>query len=91
MNAYRDENSVPTLIASSLDDGTTTVRILANPSTHALFVNDAHGAGGDAVNGNAPRDGNNVPVFMAVSSEDGFTPVQVYADAITGKILTDSN
>lgn len=41
-NAYRDENSVPTLIASSNTDGQTPVRLYADPVTHRLLV-DATG------------------------------------------------
>ncbi len=37
-NAYRDENSVPTLIASSNVDGKTPVRLYADPVTHRLLV-----------------------------------------------------
>lgn len=44
-NAYRDENSVPTLIASSLTDGKTPVRLYADPITHRLLVDLAGGSG----------------------------------------------
>lgn len=37
-NAYRDENNVPTIIASSNVDGTTPVRVYADPTTHRLLV-----------------------------------------------------
>lgn len=37
-NAYRDENDVPTLIASSNSDGITPVRVYADPTTHRLLV-----------------------------------------------------
>ncbi len=37
-NAYRDENNVPTLIASSSTDGKTPVRVYADPTTHRLKV-----------------------------------------------------
>lgn len=37
-NAARDENSVPTLIASSSADGKTPVRVYADPDTHRLLV-----------------------------------------------------
>lgn len=51
-NAYRDQNSVPTLIASSNVDGSTPVRIYADPVTHRLLV-DAGGssAGIISING----------------------------------------
>lgn len=44
-NAYRDENSVPTIIASSSADGITPVRLWADPTTHRLLV-DLNGGGG---------------------------------------------
>lgn len=44
-NAYRDENSVPTLIASSNVDGFTPVRVYADPVTHRLLVNLGGGGG----------------------------------------------
>lgn len=45
-NAYRDENSVPTLIASSNVDGFTPIRIYADPVTHRLLVDSIGGGGG---------------------------------------------
>lgn len=45
MNAYRDENSVPTLIAVSNVDGFTPVRLWADPVSHRLLVDLAGGAG----------------------------------------------
>ena len=44
-NAYRDENSVPTLIAVSSTDGKTPTRLYADPTTHRLLV-DAVASGG---------------------------------------------
>ncbi len=102
VNAYRDENSVPTLIAASNADGQTIVRVLANPTNHALKVDDAS-TGSDAGNNsnNAQKDENSVPVLICVSSEtttvggvnfiQGITPVEVYADPATGMLLIDSN
>lgn len=37
-NAYRDENNVPTLIACSLSDGFTPIRLYADPTSHRLLV-----------------------------------------------------
>ena len=48
-NAYRDENNVPTLIASSSVDGESPIRVYANPTTHRLLVEDT--ASGGAVGG----------------------------------------
>lgn len=44
--AYRDENNVPTLIASSNVDGFTPVRVYADPVTHRLLVDSAGGGSG---------------------------------------------
>lgn len=44
-NAYRDENSVPTLIGASSADGFTPVRVYADPTTHRLLVDLAGGSG----------------------------------------------
>ncbi len=87
-NAYRDENSVPTLIAASNLDGTTIIRVLADPTNHGLEVNDDT-TGTDFGVPNAVRDENFVPVLLAVSSVDGVTPVEVYADS-SGNLLVDS-
>lgn len=46
-NAYRDENSVPTLIAASNVDGKTPIRLWADPVTHRLLV-DSNGGGGSS-------------------------------------------
>jgi hypothetical protein len=44
-NAYRDENSVPTLIAASSADGSTPIRVWADPTTHRLLVDLVSGSG----------------------------------------------
>ncbi len=87
-NAYRDQNSVPTLIAALNTDGVTVTRVLVNASTHALKISDGT-TGSDHGVANAVRDENNVPVLLAVSSADGVTPVEVYADS-SGNLLIDS-
>lgn len=43
-NAYRDENNVPTMIASSSVDGKTPVRLYADPSTHRLLTDNIGGS-----------------------------------------------
>lgn len=102
VNAYLDENSVPTLIAASNADGKTIVRVEVDPTNHGLSVDDDT-TGSDAGNNknNAARDENNRPVLIAVASEtitvngvnfiEGVTPVEVYADPATGELLIDSN
>jgi hypothetical protein len=69
-NAYRDENSVPTLICASKNDGVTIVRIEADPLTNRILVSDSS-AGSDNGNnkGNAMKDENSVPVLIGVSSQ----------------------
>lgn len=88
-NAYRDENSVPTMIAAQNTDGTTIVRILADPSANALKVSDGT-TGTDHGPGNDLRDENSVHALLAVSSSDGITPVVVYADS-SGNLLVQSS
>lgn len=87
-NAYKDENSIPTLIAALNTDGKTVVRIKINPVNNALKYVDAS-TGSDHGPTNDLRDENNVPCLMAVSSADGKTPVVVYADT-NGNLLVKS-
>lgn len=44
-NAFRDQNSVPTLLGVSMIDGVTPVPIWADPVTHRLLVDGAGGGG----------------------------------------------
>lgn len=43
--AYRDQNNVPTLIASSSADGQTPIRLWADPVTHRLLVDSGSASG----------------------------------------------
>lgn len=88
-NASRDENNVPTLLGGLETDGKTLVRIKADPTSHALSVDDDV-TGSDHGPTNAPRDENSVPALMGVSSADGKTPVVIYATS-AGELLIDSN
>jgi hypothetical protein len=88
-NAKHDENSVPTVIAASKNDGRTIVPIFANPSNNALNVSDGN-TGTDYGRSVAIIDENGVSVIMAVSSTDGVTPVEIYADPVNGKLLIQS-
>lgn len=88
MNAYRDENSVPTIIGVRNTDGETITRIQANPSTHRLKINDGT-TGTDFPRLNAARDENDVPSLIAVSSSDGQTPITLYVNS-NGELLIDS-
>ncbi len=87
--AKKDENGVSTLIGVLNTDGLQTVRVKANPTNHALKVNDAS-TGSDNGPTNAKKDGNDVSTLLAVSSVDGVTPVVVYTDS-SGNLLIDSN
>lgn len=88
-NAYRDENSVPTLIGALDTDGSTVARVEGNAFSHALKVNDGT-TGSDFGPKNALKDENGVSTLIAVSSADGITPVVVYTDA-NGRLLVDSS
>lgn len=87
--AKRDNNMVPSLLATIDSDGQTPVVILADPSAHGLEINDDT-TGSDLSDDIASRDNNYVPVLMAVSEDDGVTPVAVYGNA-SGELLIDSN
>ena len=90
--AALDENGVPSLVAALNTDGTTPIRITANPTNHGLSISDNIS---DNINGSdngrtvAYRDENSKPVLLAVSSVDGVTPVEVYANS-SGELLVDS-
>lgn len=88
-NARKDNNSINTLLAAGSNNGTTTVLITIDPTTHALGVSDG-ASGSDFGRTPAVRDQNSVPVIMAVSNIDGVTPVEIYADPATGKLLIQS-
>lgn len=89
MEAKRDENRVTTLLGGLSTDGVTPTRVEADPTTHALAVNEGS-TGSDHGPENAPRDENRIPVLMAVSSADGVTPVVVYANS-DGELLIDGS
>ena len=91
MQASRDQNNTPTLIAVANTDGDTLIKVKANPVSGRLLVDI--GSGGTDQGPTEPiepRDENYVPGLMAVSSEDGETPVVVYATA-EGRLLIDNN
>ena len=88
-NAYRDENSIATIIGVLDSNGTTISRVTADPTTHFLDVSDSD-TGDDYGPDNATKDENNIPIMMAVSSSDDKTPVAVYVDS-SGHLLVDSS
>lgn len=88
-NASRDQNNVPTLLATLNTDGATLVLVKADPTNHGLKIDD-NTTGSDHGPTDALRDQNFVTALMGVSSADGVTPVSVYADS-NGNLLVDSN
>ena len=88
MNAKRDANHVPTLIATSNADGVTIVDVEVTASINALNVSNGT-TGTDYGTTNAQRDGNHKPVLIGVSAADGLTPVEVYCDS-SGNLLVRS-
>lgn len=85
----RDDNRVPTLVATSNVDGSTVVSVRANPSTHRLIATNGNTGSGFSYT-NAQRDANRIPALWAVSNVDGVTPVPVYADS-NGKLLIQTS
>lgn len=89
MNAAKDENGISTLLAATVSEVATPIRISADSTTHRLSVQDSSaGVNGGPVN--ASRDENDIPVLLATSSADGVTPVVVYGCAL-GRLLIDRN
>jgi len=91
-NAGHDENARPTLIGVSNVDGVTIEQVTADPSTHALIVDDGT-TGSDLGNNNgvALLDENSVSVLMAESSAGDGTLVEVYVNDSTGHLLVNSH
>lgn len=91
MDALHDENGRPTVIVVSEDDGKTIVNITANPTTHAMSINNGD-AGDDNGNnqGNAMMDGNMVSGWTALSSAGDGKIIELYAD-INGALLIQSS
>lgn len=79
-NAKKDENGVNSLTGASSADGTTILRMYANPATHRLDISDGT-TGTDFGFTHALRDENYVPVKLAVSSSDGKTPKDLYINS----------
>lgn len=88
-NASLDENRIPSILAVKNTDGTSLVKVTADPTTHVLNVVDDTTGTDLSTNVNDLRDENRKVAFMAVSSVDGVTPVEVYCDE-NGKLLINS-
>lgn len=88
MNSKLDENSRPTIICASKNDGVTIVPIQADPITHALMVETSVGGSDNGNNGNnAMLDENSIPVWTALSSDGSGEIIEVYGD--NGSILIE--
>lgn len=84
----RDQNRVPTLLATLNTDGVTVVSVQVNPTNNALAV--SNGVGGSTFPSvNSQRDANRVPAVWGISNADGVTPIPIYCDA-SGKLLIKS-
>lgn len=87
--APRDQNKVPTLLATSNADGSTVKPVVGEPDNHTLGVNLGD-SGSDLSDAPVDRDQNRVTAIMAVSADDGVTPVPVYLNDSTGELLIQS-
>ena len=85
-DAKRDNNQIPTLLATDKDDGITPVAVKADPTMHEVICLNGD-SGLDVGNDDSVRDNNSIPAISAVSSDDGETPVSIFADSVTGAIL----
>lgn len=84
----KDNNQIPAILGVSNADGVTLLPFKADPTTHALIVDDDT-SGSDLSGDVAARDNNGIPAEMAVSEADETTPVPLYANSSTGGILVD--
>lgn len=89
--AARDQNGRTTLLGTSGDSNVAgTLKVVANPTTHGIYVADGT-TGNNYGYADADRDDNYIPVILAVSSADGTTPVPIYVDGTTGSLFINSN
>lgn len=82
-NAYRDENDVPTLIASSNVDGQTPVRVYADPVTHRLLVDSASGGTGTVtqINTGTGLTGGPITTTGTISLDSKLAPLDTLGTA----------
>ena len=86
--AQKDDNGVPCWTGISCVDGVTPIRIMINPSTGALKVDDITAISVVPVYKPA-RDDNDFPITKGVSSSDGSTVLPLYVNPSTGAVLID--
>ena len=85
MNAARDANHVPFLLATLNTDGLTPVPLSVTPANKLKVSIGTSGTSKPFTN--AQRDQNRVPTIWGVSSADGVTPIPIYTTS-DGKLLT---
>lgn len=83
-----DANGRQTFTGRLNTDGVTPTRVKADPSTHAMSVEDS-ATGTDQGGSNAATDANDRPTFIAVSSADGKSPLALYVNS-SGQLLIKS-
>lgn len=83
-----DVNNVPTLIGLLNTDGETTTNLEADPTSHAMQM-DNDTTGSDSGGDHALRDDNHKTSMIAVDETDGSTPVALYVNS-DGELLVDS-
>jgi hypothetical protein len=85
-NAKRDDNFVPSILATSNIDGVTPIPLQV--TSNRLKINNGT-TGFGLPFGNAERDENRIPTIWGVSSADGITPIPIYCD-LNGVLLVKS-
>lgn len=88
-DAQLDENGRYSMTGLLDSDGSTITRVTADPTSHALSVDDDT-TGSDNGGSYAHLDDNYRPTTYALSSADGVTKVALYVDS-TGHLLIDSS
>lgn len=84
-----DQNVVAALIGISDADNVSILRLFADPSTHALSIDD--GTTGAPTAATSLQDGNGEPTDIAVSSVDNTTVIPLYAASATNALKVNSN
>ena len=88
--AIIDDNNQPAMIVLLDSDGLTPIALQADPTSHALEIDDNTSGSDNGGGTNAKRDINNFPVAMAMSSAGDGTRVALYATS-GGSLLINSN
>lgn len=88
-DAKLDENGRQAITGLLNTNGTTIVRVTADPTTHGLSADDDT-TGSDNGGTNAHLDDNYRPTMFALSSAGDGTKVALYVDS-TGHLLIDSS